>query len=98
MWPNLRMPCISSDLMKLVTHVAGFADYYKQLVPAHLQGGQFANMIAAVRDQAEKSGRVLLSVQGAYSDPASLLMNASLMSATMRFSPSHPLNHNHWIN
>ena len=53
--------------MKLVTHVAGFADYGgKQLVSAHLHGGQFAKMIAAVRVQLEKSERVLLSVQGAY--------------------------------
>ena len=52
--------------MKIVTHVAGFADYYKQLVPAHLQGGQFANMIAEVLVQLEKSGRFVLSDQGTY--------------------------------
>ena len=52
--------------MKIITHVAGFADYYKQLVPAHLQGGQFANMIAAVRVQLEKSGQFVLSDEGTY--------------------------------
>ena len=53
--------------MILVTHVAGFADYGgKQLVPAHLQGGQFAKMIAEVLVQLEKSGRFVLSDQGTY--------------------------------
>ena len=51
--------------MKLVTHGAGFADYYKQLVSAHLQGEQLAKMIA-VLVQLEESGRFVLSDQGMY--------------------------------